>query len=568
MSEPSPILSTGDSATLPPEPTRRWRRSKGPIRSELFRRSQASYSAETRLLLRSRLKAATIFLLAVHAAFSLRLLILWIETPLGLAWQILSFLIIMAIAGVVCARPSLTLFQLRALEVTLMVLATGDMAATKYVELQDMSDHFGKLLAASMKESLDALLLLNTVGPLLPFIWLMMLYGMLIPNSWQRAALVCLPLALAPVLVRISFAVQDPGLRELASVERVSLSLVLILVGYASAVYGTFVINTLRHEAFEARRLGQYQLVRKLGAGGMGEVWQGRHTMLARPAAIKLIRPDVLGGHTPQESHMILARFEREAQATAGLSSPHSIVLYDFGITKDETFYYVMELLDGLDLETLIERFGPMPPTRAIYLLLQACESLADAHDSGLIHRDVKPANLFVCRLGRVCDFVKVLDFGLVKSREMPGKDAAQLTQVGTVTGTPACMPPEQALGKPIDHRADIYGLGCVAYWLMTGRNVFEGDSVMSVLADHVRTLPTPPSQVSELPIGSDLDKVVLSCLAKSPEDRPVDCHVLAESLRHCPEARQWGRRDAARWWELHLGAKGRSSETHQPQIA
>ena len=221
-------------------------------------------------------------------------------------------------------------------------------------------------------------------------------------------------------------------------------------------MYATVVIRGLQE-------LGCYRLVEKLDHGGMGEIWRARHRMLARPVAVKLIRPELIGVKSAPEAAALVSRFRREAEATAALHSPHTVSLHDFGVTPEGAFYYVMELLDGLDLETLVRRFGPVPPERAVHLLAQACDSLAEAHATGLVHRDVKPANIVACRWGLKWDFVKVLDFGLVKATWNLGEDE-HLTSEGTITGTPAYMAPEAALGgRDIDARVDLYGLGCVA---------------------------------------------------------------------------------------------------------
>jgi serine/threonine-protein kinase len=321
----------------------------------------------------------------------------------------------------------------------------------------------------------------------------------------------------------------------------------------------------------DARRLGSYQLDELLGRGGMGEVWKARHSMLARPAAVKLIRPERLGvvtvagdrdrrgrpaagGASPFEINTLLRRFEREAQATSALHSPHTVRLYDFGVADDGTFYYVMELLEGLDLESMVERFGPVPAPRATYLLRQACRSLAEAHARGMVHRDIKPANIYTCRVGLDFDFVKILDFGLVKdARTTPGPSGS-LTADGLATGTPAFLPPEIALGeRAIDGRADLYALGCVAYWLLTGLLVFEGDNPMQMVIDHARKPPVPPSERTELEVPADLERLIMSCLAKDPADRPPDALTLERALAACEASRGWSDELAAHWWETHL---------------
>ena len=312
------------------------------------------------------------------------------------------------------------------------------------------------------------------------------------------------------------------------------------------------IITNLGREVRDARDLGSYRLGGLIGRGGMGEVYEAEHRMLVRPAAIKLIRPEKLQWAGDAKAQMAIERFKREAQAAATLRSPHTIELYDFGSTDDGTFYFVMELLDGVDLETFVERFGPMPPARAAHVLRQACESLAEAHAQGLVHRDVKPANLHLCRMGLRHDFVKVLDFGLVKAQH-PGQLGSVLhTAADVVPGTPAFMPPEAALGQPMDGRADIYGLGCVGYWLLTGRLVFEGATPYQVLAQHIEAAPQPPSRWSASPIPATLDTLILDCLRKSPADRP-DAAALADRLAAYAGGDPWSEDQAQQWWLVHL---------------
>ena len=270
-------------------------------------------------------------------------------------------------------------------------------------------------------------------------------------------------------------------------------------------------------------------------------------------AAIKLVRPELLGARSEEEAQRVLRRFEREAQATAALRSPHTIQVFDFGITQEGTFYYVMELLLGRDLESLVRDFGPLPPERAIYLLRQICHSLADAHAHGLVHRDVKPANIYVCRMGLDYDFAKVLDFGLVKVRDRSGADTL-VTADRHTTGTPAYMAPESILGETdVDRRADVYSLGCVAYFALTGSLVFEADSSMQMLMQHLNAQPTPPSERAELPIPKELDDFVLACLQKDPAARPQDAGELLNMVHECRCVDGWGQDEAKRWWQAHL---------------
>ncbi len=303
----------------------------------------------------------------------------------------------------------------------------------------------------------------------------------------------------------------------------------------------------------EARELGSYRLVEKLGAGGMGEVWRAEHRMLSRPAAIKLIGSAALAHANGVEIRELLRRFELEAQATASLGSPHTVALYDFGVTDDGTLYYVMELLVGMDLDRLVKRYGAQPAARVVYLLEQVCDSLDEAHAAGLVHRDIKPANIQACRAGRRYDFAKVLDFGLVKRSRAGDEDGATMTRGEGARGTPAFIPPEMATGATIDARTDLYGLGCVAYWLLTGQMVFDGRTSYEIIAHHLKTEPVPPSQRTELPVPPELDRVVLDCLAKDPAQRPASARELARRLAGVPFERPWCPADAEDWWRLHL---------------
>jgi tRNA A-37 threonylcarbamoyl transferase component Bud32 len=313
------------------------------------------------------------------------------------------------------------------------------------------------------------------------------------------------------------------------------------------------VLHRISRRLKEAQELGSYHLIEKLGHGGMGEVWRAEHRLLARDAAIKLVRPEVLGARNDQEVQLTLRRFEREAQATAALSSPHTIQVFDFGITQDGTFYYVMELLAGRDLESLVREFGPLSASRTIYLLRQVCHSLADAHARGLVHRDIKPANIYVCRMGLDYDFAKVLDFGLVKIRDRSSADGLTTIDQST-TGTPAYMAPECILGDvDVDRRADVYALGCVAYFALTGSLVFDAENSMQMLMHHLHTEPTRPSERTEMPIPRELDDLVLACLQKDPALRPQNAGELLGMAYSCHCNESWGQEDARAWWRAHM---------------
>ena len=297
-----------------------------------------------------------------------------------------------------------------------------------------------------------------------------------------------------------------------------------------------------------------YQLLQCIGRGGMGEVWRARHKMLGREVAIKLIRPEALVGRSDARGRITLRRFEKEARATAALRSPHTVELYDFGLTEDGTFFYAMELLEGYDLQTLVELHGPLPPARVVHLLRQVCESLAEAHHRGLVHRDVKPANVFTCQLGLEVDFVKVLDFGLVKgSASGEGSSDTNLTVDGAVPGSPAFMSPEAIRAEgDLDGKTDLYSLGCVAYWLLTGSRVFEGRTALDLVLAHLQSDASSPSALLEAPLPAQLEAVVLECLAKDPDERPASAEEVSRRLASVRLAEPWDEDRAKAWWREH----------------
>ena len=323
-----------------------------------------------------------------------------------------------------------------------------------------------------------------------------------------------------------------------------------------------------KRAAAEAQDLGSYRLVSRLGAGGMGEVWRAEHRLLARHAAIKLIRPEGDTGPEAQE------RFRREAQTLATLRSRNTIELFDYGVTDDGMFFYVMELLDGMDLETLVTRFGPQPPARVRSLMMQACSSLAEAHAAGLVHRDIKPANLYVCRAADEVDVLKILDFGLVRSltdvetagpssledlqKELeseaePGQ-LAKLTRAGVLMGTPDYMAPEQILGHETDGRADIYALGCVAYFVLTGKVPFPDRDPIPLLMAHLQETPRPlDGRVPGLP--AEMAQLIMRCMAKAPEDRPPSASVIKHELMaiEFPDDNAWTEEAASGFWERNV---------------
>jgi serine/threonine-protein kinase len=393
--------------------------------------------------------------------------------------------------------------------------------------------------------------------------FMLLVYAVYVPST-ARHTLVVAALMTLPLLgcIFLAFRAWDPALHDppaaiwpKGEVGDMAYPATLVsagLWGIAVAMAAGFsrMIHGLRKEVRDIRRLGQYTLEKKLGEGGMGVVYRASHAMLRRPTAVKLLSPDRSGKDD-------LARFEREVQRTAMLTHPNTVTVFDYGRTTDGVFYYAMELLEGASLEEIVELDGAQPEERVIHLLEQAAASLAEAHDAGLIHRDVKPGNILVVDRGGIADLVKVVDFGLVKVVGLGTSGDAMsepaLSVANTITGTPLYIAPE-AVTEPesVDARTDIYALGAVGYWLLTGTHVFRGRSIVEVLGHHLHSVPEPPSARLGAPVAPDLEAVLLACLAKRPEDRPASAHVLRERLRACAAFGRWTNDRAARWWARH----------------
>ncbi len=457
--------------------------------------------------------------------------------PRGIAIAVLA-----AASVALVFRRSSSLLQLRAVEVATFGVVGLYLATQTYAYgIDDL------MTPGSTTSTWNAVLL--------RFALLMVAYGVFVPNRVVRAVLGVLIIGSLPLLAALLIRVQHADLRDAfdaAVSERFFETGLLLGAAAGVAIFAAFLTGNLFDFAFEQRRRMFYDLEKRIGSGGMGEVWLARHRTLSRPTALKLIREDKVSEADGDDARRVLQRFELEAKATAALRSPHTIDVYDFGVTDDGHFFYAMEYLEGLDLETLIKEFGAVPPERAIHFLLQACDSLAEAHDTGLTHRDVKPANLFLSHLGPSGDYLKILDFGLVQS-EQAQEMSERLTAEGTTSGTPAYMAPEMAVRREdVDRRSDIYALGAVAYWLLTGKYVFEADNGVAMIVEHVKTKPTPPSERSDSPIPPELDDIVLRCLEKRPEDRFQDVRALATALSAVPLGRAWTPERAAEWWELY----------------
>lgn len=363
---------------------------------------------------------------------------------------------------------------------------------------------------------------------------LVVAYGVLIPGPWQRCAAVALLVSALALTLEVWLLPRE----EWFSVVRLAgqLGAAAIIAAFTSAH-----MNSLSQVALQARKLGQYHLKRKLGEGGMGEIYLAQHFLLRRPCAVKVIRPDRVKDPSTEK------RFEREVDTLANLTHWNIVRVFDFGRANDGTFFYVMEYLPGLDLGRLVERYGPMPVERAVFVLRQICWALREAHQSGLIHRDVKPTNIILCERGKLYDVAKLVDFGLV-AEEVHLPEASKVTQEGRIVGTPLYMSPEQVAGNEMDGRSDLYSLGAVAYFLLTGRPPFDYPDPRKVFAAHLTEAVTP-LRARNPAVPADVEAIILLCLEKKPADRFRDAAALETALAGCSAADQWSWARAEEWW-------------------
>jgi eukaryotic-like serine/threonine-protein kinase len=504
----------------------------------------ASLAAETDSLRRRRLFAAAAFIAATYA-----LLGVWVfasDNPgtlsadggrfsLRVALSALRCVLAASVAGLLVSEAPLSRKQLRVVEYVLFIGITLLVMASQYfigLDLARRGADYLPVILAFVKDGVIQMLVL------------IMIYGTLIPNPPAIASRVLAAMFIGPVATALLLGYHPDVasiVTRLGEAEEAGSNILFLAIGTALAIYASFLLNGLRVQLHHAEKFGHYQLVRKLGEGGMGEVFLAEHQLLKRPCALKLIKGDA--GADP----IALARFEREVQSAARLAHPNTIAIFDYGRTDDGTFYYVMEYLEGRSLSELVLRAGPLPPGRIIYLFRQVCAGLAEAHDLGLVHRDLKPANMFIAVRGGESDVAKVLDFGLVKLTQAP--EAVALTGELSVSGTPQYMAPEQAVGdRALDARADVYALGAMIYFALTGQAPFSGESAFAVMMAHARDPVVPPSKVRP-GVPDDLEQVVLRCLAKKPGERFPSVRALSDALAACRSAGEWGPNRADAWW-------------------
>jgi len=487
------------------------------------------FADETRGLLQERLAAAAI-------VTSIMLGIAFVGNLLNgnseLLWLRAAILTTLGVSAVVLRRGSISAIgRLRSFEAVVFGAIASQLALMMVVRLSayaTQADSSSTVAVQHVYLSAWSILVLT--------------YGIFMPNSWKRGALIMFSMACLPYAVVAIHCQLSPVVATALSADFKS-PIPLPLVAAAVGTFGTHVINSVRREAFKARQFGQYRLGEILGSGGMGVVHKAEHVLLKRPCAIKLIRED---GAADSKA---LASFEKEVKATARLTHWNTVEIFDYGHTDDGTFYYVMELLPGMSLEQLVRDHGPLPPGRVIHLLRQVCDALDEAHSIGLIHRDLKPANIFVSQRGRKFDVAKLLDFGLVKEQQSESDSAQSGRQI---SGTLLYMSPEQATSyHDVDPRSDIYSLGCVAYFALTGRPPFSGKSVMQILAAHGREAVRAPSEIVP-DIPQDAEACVTKCLNKEPVDRFQNAPELAAALTTCEAVQEWSDADAAEWWHAH----------------
>ncbi len=506
----------------------------------------AGFAEETRLLLRKRLLVTHAALAAVTGAVAVLSLcgapIVPGDAGLGRwSWGLPLLGFGVNVAGLVflLRRPGATLHALRVVEVTQFgalalgggfarfAVLTAPEAASPDARFHDVLYRFSSLLTGY------------------PIVFGIILYGVLIPNTRRRSLIGCGILCLVPIVATGLAAVFNPAIRDHEIYEIIPTTCIPLFMACVIAVFSASRQTALQRQAFdairEAKQLGAYTLKKKLGEGGMGEVWLAEHRLLKRPCAMKFIRAELAAN--PDTAR----RFEREVRAVTALTHFNTVRIFDYGSSDDGSFYYVMEFLDGPTLDRLVKDRGPLAPGRAVYLLRQLCGALAEAHGAGMVHRDLKPGNILVAALGGQRDVAKLLDFGLVQDHSATQSDD-RITRAGTVLGTPSYMCPEQAAGEPVDPRGDIYSLGAVAVFMLAGRPPFEGTTVGKLLTAHL-TQPAPDLRTLRADVPADLAAVVAKCLAKAPAERYPSAADLEAALAACACSTEWNACAAKTWW-------------------
>jgi serine/threonine-protein kinase len=512
------------------------------LRVSIVRGSGSHQATDLEHLLRGRMRIAATIILVGFGVFLLIDLVSGRYAHAGrlpLLFAHLAVIFTAVVGGTILwGRRHVSLRSLRALETAHILVGTLFFAL--YQASEFYSGEWGPL--AREGHHADVIDLTGDSCVLRWFAFIV-IYGFFVPNTWGRCARIVSCIAVCPLAVTTAVGIWESTLGEM---KNALLDMgIWMAIATAMAIYGSHKVTQLRHEAMTARKLGQYRLKRRLGRGGMGEVYLAEHQLLKRPCAIKLIRKELVGERNT------LSLFEREVQATAALNHPNIVQIYDFGVADDGTFYYTMEYLPGMTLQEMVKDHGPLPSRRAVHLLRQVCRALREAHARGLIHRDLKPGNLIASQIGCESDVVKLLDFGLVGAMSV-GRDLGTPSSRDLIAGTPAFLSPEQAAGRAgIDGRSDIYSLGAVGYFLLSGRPPFEGQTTLELLLAHQRQVPRPLSALAR-EVPADVEAVISRCLEKEPHKRFPDARSVEEALSKCECAADWSEDAAREWWNEH----------------
>jgi eukaryotic-like serine/threonine-protein kinase len=451
--------------------------------------------------------------------------------------RLIAFVVSLTAAIILYRNHNLSLMQIRIAE--LLVMANVGLLAI------DLDVRMTCNVIEAEKPNMSTMLASINNWNYVTWSLIIFIYGVFMPNRWQRAACVLLPMAAVPYLVTeltnvIARDVYNLNISELMHNDLLGRPLSPPLIAACISIFAAHTIHGARTSAFQARRLAQYRLLELIGEGGMGRVYKAEHLLLKRSCAIKLIQPD------KNADSRALRRFEREVRATAQLTHPHTVQVYDYGQTNEGIFFFAMELLPGMNLGELIKMTGPLPPERAVHFLIEVSDALREAHEVGLIHRDIKPGNIFISERGGIRDYTKLLDFGVV--REVKVDPSLSQTSM-MIAGTPSFMAPEQATHpEQTDSRSDLYSLGTVGYYMLTGQVPFKGQTPIQIMMAQVNETPDPPS-LHQSGIPADVEAIIMKCLEKNPEDRIASAIQLRDSLVACECSRAWTTARASQWW-------------------
>lgn len=507
---------------------------------------QDDYRASLRELLRYRLRMAVTLLLTAFALSMLRtLLVTKFREPLSgqtflqqtdslIIWWAYFFVVLFlgGMTALLFSKKHLRLGALRFLE--LMIYGVPALFLT-WVQ-------YGSVAGKTSAELID-IARAFPAQTVIPWLILIQLYGIFIPNRLKRAIVVIAIAAIIPILSTVAIGFQHSEIAQVLYRGGLSAMVLWMTLGAVAAIYGSNRLGHLRRENFAAKQIGAYNLNQKIGSGGMGDVYLAEHHLLKRPCAIKLIQTDL------QSEGKAISRFESEVQATAQLTHPNTIAIYDYGHTEEGIFYYAMEYLPGLTLQEMVDSYGALPPDRLVHLLVQVCGALREAHSFGMIHRDIKPGNIIAAERGGLQDVAKLLDFGLVKSIHSNKQDNAENSIDGAIVGSPHYAAPEVTMGEQPDERTDIYSLGATAFFLLTGQPLFPGNKAIQVLFAHVNDTPPSPRTLNA-DIPADLEAVILKAIEKKPEDRYGSVVEFAEALDNVACRLCWTQQKASTWWE------------------